>query len=276
MEQMPQYLLAGCVLALAVAIVSLNRSTRKVESTMGVVADTLNQVNADLTEARDEILAELNKLANKPSLDDDDKAALAAVAEKAKGLADIVPNAVTEPLPDPSDPGTLDPSDSEVIDPEEPVDEPAPEPSVDPFPADGSAGTGTDAGTDAGAAAGTDAGTDTGATDSAATPTPVDPSADPVPAGDLASDASVVEVPADASAPVEVPADASVVEAGSLPEDTLVVEVEQPAADASAPAAEDAVSEDATLSVAGSDEGAVVDNTDGSLANPDDDQTPTL
>lgn len=105
--------------------------TWKVAKKMGVVADTLNTVSADLTEARDEILGELEKLANKPTLDDADRAALSRVAEQAKGLADVVPNAVVVPLPDPVDPGTLDPSDSEVVDPAEPV-APAPEPAVDP------------------------------------------------------------------------------------------------------------------------------------------------
>ena len=157
MAQVAGEALAWIILISVVILVVLTFTTiRKVRTDMGVVADTLNTVSSDLVEARDEILGELEKLANKPTLDDADRAALSRVAEQAKGLADIVPNAVTVPLPDPADSGDLDPADGETIDPANPVAE-VPAPAVDPVfeaPAEGAGDGGEAAAPDAGASEG--------------------------------------------------------------------------------------------------------------------------
>ena len=128
-----------CAILLGITYLTwaIYKSQLRTEEQMGAVSVALAEVNfqlsevaGDLDEAATEIPAQLKKLEDKISagveLDADDLKALQDVSGKvsglkdtAKKLADVVPNAVTVPLPDPTtdEATTLDPKAPDVIDP---------------------------------------------------------------------------------------------------------------------------------------------------------------
>ena len=134
----------AALLILAGALILLFRSQRHQEATVGVVADTLNKIHADVLEGRDELLGKIDELSSRDTLDAADREALEALRATAAEFANIVPNAVTSPLPDPVEAPAVD-GDEPVVNPDTPVDEPAGavEP-VDPAPATGDAGVADD------------------------------------------------------------------------------------------------------------------------------------
>lgn len=83
---------------------------------MGELQDQLKQIENNLNEASTELLAEIEKLRKSNTLSDEDRATLNRIGDKAKGLADIVPNAPTEATPAPE-------STPEVATPETPAAE---------------------------------------------------------------------------------------------------------------------------------------------------------
>lgn len=89
---------------------------------MGVVKDTLNAIHADLLEGQRELLAKIDEVEARDHLDDEDKAALAALRDTAASFAAIVPNAVVEPLPDP-DVAPAEDAGEPVVSPDAPVDD---------------------------------------------------------------------------------------------------------------------------------------------------------
>lgn len=160
-------------LAATAAVITHNRAqARKVAIDMGVVKDTLNQINANIQEGREELLRKIDDLAARDHLDAEDKAALEEVRVAAESLANIVPNAVTDPLPDPDTAPEVG-GDEPVVDPAAPVDEtPAPEAPADApvedTPEAPAPETPADTGTVGDAPAG-DVATETPATDDSAT-----------------------------------------------------------------------------------------------------------
>ena len=196
---------------------------RKVVEDMGVVKDTLNTIHANILEGREELLAKIDELASRTTLDDEDKAALEAVRVAAEQLKDIVPDAVTEPLPDPEtapDAGGSEP----VVDPAAPVDE---------------------TGTPDGGAEGDGSGVDAPA-----------PSADDTTAEDVGP-AVEEPAPADTGEVAPAPADTGTVEeppAPVTPEDTGSA-TDAPAVDEAAPAADDTATDSSDSGVATEDGG---------------------
>lgn len=132
-----ELVLCAILLGITYLLWATYQSQLRTEKHMGATAVALAEINfqlsevsADLDEAATEIPAEIKKLTDKIDagleLDAEDKAALAAISEKAAGLkdaskklADVVPNAVVVPLPDPTtdEATTLDPSAPDVLDP---------------------------------------------------------------------------------------------------------------------------------------------------------------
>lgn len=103
---------------------------------MGVVSTTVSAIQTDLAEAEGEFTATIDKLLQSESatkLDAEDLAALESLKTQAARLKNIVPNAVTIPLPDPENTVDLNPTANDVLDPATvtPVDavEPAPAPA---------------------------------------------------------------------------------------------------------------------------------------------------
>lgn len=74
---------------------------------MGVVSDAINGVTEQLNRAKAEITGKIDDLTAqldaKGSLDQADRDAIAGLKTSAQALDDIVPNAVTTPLPDPAE-----------------------------------------------------------------------------------------------------------------------------------------------------------------------------
>lgn len=96
------------------------RSTDRTEKTMGVVATTLKQIDDQLKKAHGEIVDRVESLLARETLDDDDRAALEAIRGTAQSLDDVVPDAVTEPLPDPEEAPAADGGET-VVDPADPL-----------------------------------------------------------------------------------------------------------------------------------------------------------
>lgn len=98
---------------------------------MGIVKDTLARIEANITEAGNELVDLIKtlreSLESKLDLDVDDLDTLDRIEQKSAALADIVDDQVTEPLPDPSHSENLDPADPEVIDPQDTVSSETPE-----------------------------------------------------------------------------------------------------------------------------------------------------
>lgn len=93
--------------------------SNRLENNMGVVKDILTGVQGNIEEyvrETDERVAELLK---RDTLDADDKATLEALRARAQELANVVPNAVTIPLPDPQNTVDLNPTANDVLDPSE-------------------------------------------------------------------------------------------------------------------------------------------------------------
>lgn len=84
---------------------------------MGVVAITLSTIQGNVDEFAAESKATLEAALAKDTLDADDKAALEALLKRSQELKDIVPNAVTIPLPDPDNTIGLNPTEDGVLDP---------------------------------------------------------------------------------------------------------------------------------------------------------------
>lgn len=88
---------------------------------MGVVATTLQTVQSNIDEFAAESKATLEAALAKDTLDADDKASLEALLKRSQELKDIVPDAVTVPLPDPEQTTDLNPTHDDVLDPADPV-----------------------------------------------------------------------------------------------------------------------------------------------------------
>lgn len=91
---------------------------------MGVVATTLKTIQADVDEFAAEADAKLAAVLAKDTLDQEDKEALEALRLRAVELKDIVPNAVTLPLPDPENTTDLNPTAEDVVAPGDVVADP--------------------------------------------------------------------------------------------------------------------------------------------------------
>lgn len=104
---------------------------------MGVLATTFQTIQDNLDEFAAESKATLDAALSKETLDADDKAAVERLLKRSQELKDVVPNAVTVPLPDPSDTVGVNPTQDDVIDPANPVvvgdpEAPAPVTSEEP------------------------------------------------------------------------------------------------------------------------------------------------
>lgn len=84
---------------------------------MGVVAITLGTIQGNIDEFAAESKATLEAALAKDVLDADDKAAIEALLKRSQELKDIVPDAVTIPLPDPENTVGLNPTQEGVLDP---------------------------------------------------------------------------------------------------------------------------------------------------------------
>lgn len=109
----------------------------KVGVQMGVLATTFQTIQDNLDEFAAESKATLDAALSKETLDADDKAAVERLLKRSQELKDVVPNAVTVPLPDPSDTVGVNPTQDDVIDPANPVvvgdpEAPAPVTSEEP------------------------------------------------------------------------------------------------------------------------------------------------
>ena len=88
---------------------------------MGVLATTFQTIQDNLDEFAAESKATLDAALSKDTLDADDKAAVERLLKRSQELKDIVPDAVTLPLPDPENTVGLNPTAEDVIDPANPV-----------------------------------------------------------------------------------------------------------------------------------------------------------
>lgn len=88
---------------------------------MGVLATTFQTIQDNLDEFAAESKATLDAALSKETLDADDKAAVERLLKRSQELKDIVPNAVTVPLPDPENTVGVNPTQDDVIDPANPV-----------------------------------------------------------------------------------------------------------------------------------------------------------
>ena len=107
----------------------LHRMLKRVEDNhremvehMGVVGNALNEINTQIVKSGVELTGKIDELLARETIDGDDRAAIENLRATVQALDDIVPDAITDPLPDPVDPGDLDVTDPEVIDPADPVD----------------------------------------------------------------------------------------------------------------------------------------------------------
>ena len=220
----------------------LEQLLRKVvEGEMGVVKETLNTIHSHILEGREELLAKIDDLASRTTLDDEDKAALEEVRVAAEALKNIVPDAVTDPLPDPDTAPEVG-GEEPVVDPAAPVDETG---TVDGGAEGDGSGTETPVTDDSTVAPGEGEGVDAPA-----------PSADDTTGEDVGP---AVEEPAtdDTGEVAPAPADTGTVEeppAPVTPEDTGDAG-EAPSVDEAAPAADDTATDSGDSGVATEDGG---------------------
>lgn len=170
---MNRHLAVGAAIAVAVSAVLTHTQNRKVAIDMGVVKNALDEINAQLNKVHGEFTGKLDELLARETLSDEDRAAIEELRATAQKLDDVVPDAVTEPLPDPDTAPDVD-GDEPVVDPADPVspveDAPAPDAPapVEDTPEAPAPETPADTGTVGDAPAG-DVATETPATDDSAT-----------------------------------------------------------------------------------------------------------